>query len=123
MTPFNPENKHRLTFGESLGPAMKIKDKEDAKQYFEKYVKYLDDASKEEGNTIDAKAIAKSNLGYFAGYYDPETYKRVMNLFDTVHPFFGKEWPTVENALSIGIMKGTEEREKSQKSNNNETNG
>jgi hypothetical protein len=112
MTKFNPDNKHRLTYGEALGPAMKITDKEDAKQYFEKYVEYLDKANKEEGNEVDAKAIAKTNLGYYAGYYDPETYARVMNLYDTVHPFFGKEWPTPQNAFNIGIMKGTEAREK-----------
>jgi hypothetical protein len=112
MTPFNPENKHRLTNQEALGPAMQIKDREDAKQYFEKYVKYLKDANEEEGKEVDAVGIAKSNLGYWAGYYDPETYARVMDLFDTSHPFFGKKWPTPQNAFATGIMKGTEAREK-----------
>lgn len=91
FTKFNPEGKEKLTLGELLHPAMKITDEEDAKQYFEEYVKHiqkrLDENPRDDNST--AEDIAKSNLGYFAGYYDNETRERVERLFLCRHPIFG----------------------------------
>lgn len=42
MIKFNPENKQELTYGECLEPAMKITDPEDAKQYKEAYIKFIE---------------------------------------------------------------------------------
>ena len=33
--------------------------------------------------------IAKSNLGYFAGYYDTKTAKLIQDRYGAVHPIFG----------------------------------
>lgn len=89
MTKFNPEGKETLTYQEALAPAMQITDKEDAKQYFAAYCKYmqfwLDKDPDLEGRT--AEQIAKINIGYYAGYYSTETAKRVYELFETKHPF------------------------------------
>lgn len=107
MTQFNPDNKEVLTYGECLHPAMKITDKEDAKQYFASYVdfiqKHLDKEPNENGLT--AEQIAKQNLGYFAGYYDNETRLRVEELFECSHPIFGNAkngTPTPEEAFEMG---------------------
>lgn len=91
-TVFNPENKEILTFGECLQPAMQITEQEDATQYLEKYVAYIQKKLDEEPRDDDmtAEAIAKANLGYFAGYYDNEVRARVEKLFLCSHPIFGK---------------------------------
>jgi len=107
MTKFNPENKKVLTCSEMLSPAMKIQSEKDAKQYFDKYVDFilldmkderiaLNKLYKNDGNAnVDlilrnkAESIAKANLGYWAGYYNDETRKRVEKLFMCSHPIFG----------------------------------
>lgn len=92
MTQFNPENKTELTYDECLGPAMKITDPKDAQQYFKAYIawirKAIDRDKPDHGMT--AKQVAKSNLGYYTGYYDHETRLRVEKLFMCAHPIFGK---------------------------------
>jgi hypothetical protein len=105
MTPFNPQNKKTLTFGECLKPAMEITDQADADQYKAAYIaytqKFLDaDPSM---NKHTAEEIVNINIGYFAGYYDSKTMSRVYRLFKTAHPVFGNSTPTAEEALSAGI--------------------
>lgn len=91
MTKFNPDNKETLTYGDCLHPAMKITDPEDAQQYLRAYIaytqKHLDKEPRTDSKT--AEEICKINLGYFAGYYDDETRKRVEKLFCCSHPIFG----------------------------------
>lgn len=111
FTKFNPEGKEVLTYGECLRPACeKIKTREDAAQYFKAYVAFIQKAIDKEGaagKDKDAAAIAKSNLGYFAGYYDGETMERVNRLFDTAHPIFGRAFDvTPKQALEAGIKAG-----------------
>lgn len=108
MTKFNPEGKEKLTFGETLSPAMEITDSDDAKQYFNDYVMFIQktlDKEPREDN-ITAEEIAKTNLGYFAGYYSSETRERVERLFNCIHPIFGSieknGQPTPEEALEMG---------------------
>lgn len=96
MTIFNPKNETNLTYGQIMDPAMKITDPADAKQYFQSYVEYLipyivkehEDAD-DEFIYMESVTIAKHNLGYYAGYYDNETRKRVEKLFECSHPIFG----------------------------------
>ena len=110
MTKFNPG---KCTYGEILGPAMKIIDHDDAKQYFKSYVEYLiphiiekhTDAD-DEFIYMESVNIAKHNLGYFAGYYDNETRNRVEKLFECSHPIFGsiEEYGEIspESAFEMG---------------------
>ncbi|MDR1626999.1 MAG: hypothetical protein LBT33_10720 [Spirochaetia bacterium] len=104
MVKFNPENKGTLTYGEALRPAIGIKDKAEAQEYLRDYAafiqKYLDKEPDRQGRT--AIQIAKINIGYFSGYYDTETMKRVHEVFDTEHPIFGKKEPTPEEAFTAG---------------------
>ena len=37
----------------------------------------------------DAYKCAKSNLGYFSGYYDSETYELINKAYNAIHPIFG----------------------------------
>lgn len=107
MTKFNPEGKRSLTYGECLEPAMKINDRADAKQYLQAYIAYiqgwLDEEPRSDG--MPAEQMAKSNLGYYAGYYDTETRLRVEELFECSHPIFGKAStgiPMPEEAFGMG---------------------
>jgi diaminopimelate decarboxylase len=89
-----------LTYGESLDPAMKITDQTEADEYFEALVQNLmkfGHKTREESTRIQ-----KSNLGYYAGYYDDETMRRVNRLFKIAHPIFGNSSPTPEEAFETG---------------------
>jgi hypothetical protein len=111
-TIFNPEKKDKLTYGECLGPAMKITDPADATQYLKAYAFIQVALDRGEGNRggKTAEQIAKSNLGYYAGYYDNETRERVERLFNCNHPIFGaiaeKAPPTPEEAFEMGRKMG-----------------
>jgi hypothetical protein len=74
------------TIGERYDPAMKIEDQAEADAFFEKLLTDQLDAgiSREK-----AEDIERSNLGYFAGYYDRTTRMRVERLFRCKHPVFG----------------------------------
>jgi hypothetical protein len=108
MTKFNPESKELLTYGEALNPAMEITDQNDADQYLRDYITYLEGWLKKEprGDNMTAEEIAKTNLGYYAGYYDNETRRRVEKIFMCAHPIFGKienHVPTNEEAFNLGL--------------------
>ena len=78
-----------VTIGEKYGKAMKVATKEEAEAYLKVCIDHtlaLTDYSPEE-----ARAIEMQNIGYYAGYYDRETFKRVMELYETAHPIFGSD--------------------------------
>lgn len=112
MTKFNPEGKSVLTYGECLGPAMKITDPEDARQYFDEYVKFIEVAMRKEPRNDEKTAadIARINLGYYAGYYDEKTRECVERLFMCAHPIFGSisknGAPTADEAFAAGLKAG-----------------
>lgn len=90
--------------GDKYGPAMKMTDPNEAKAYFELLVEH----NMSFGHSRqEAEHIERSNLGYWAGYYDHETRRRVENLFQCAHPIFGEiakfGSPTPEEAFLIGI--------------------
>jgi hypothetical protein len=92
MTKFNPDNKQTLTYDETLGPAMTITEQADADQYLKAYTAHIQEVMDREGgeHPKTAEQVAKTNLGYYSGYYDPETMVRVQRLFRCVHPIFGR---------------------------------
>lgn len=85
-----------ITIRDKYGPVMEITTKEDAAAYFERCVEH----SMMFGHSrADAETIERQNIGYYAGYYDAVTSARVHELFDCVHPIFGKQTPTAEEAF------------------------
>ena len=50
------------------------------------------------------------NIGYCTGYCSHEHADRIMDLFQTEHPMFGKTHPTPEEALRMGIEMGEASR-------------
>lgn len=99
--------------GQKYNPAMKIKDQAEADAYFEMLVKQ----TMSFGTTREkAEEIERSNLGYWAGYYDNETRERVERLFKCTHPVFGSIAengpPSFMEALVAGLRICLEEDKK-----------
>jgi hypothetical protein len=92
-----------ITIGEKYGPAMEITDQADADAYFEECVKHM---MARGHSRPEAERLERHNLGYYAGYYGPETRERVERLFRCAHPIFGSIArhgpPTVEEAMTTG---------------------
>ncbi len=116
MTKFNIDT--------ALEGGMKITDPKDAQQYLKAYTRFIQKAINKEPARKGQKAeqIAKSNLAYFAGYYDNETRERIERLFSCAHPIFGsiKEngAPGPKKAFEIGVALG----KKMKKQQEDETN-
>jgi hypothetical protein len=94
----------KLTIGEAYGPAMQITDQAEANAYFQRLVdRHMTYFRK---TRSQAEEIERQNLGYYAGYYDNETRRRVEALFGCAHPIFGAlsavGAPTPEEALQEG---------------------
>jgi hypothetical protein len=88
------------TIGELYDPAMEITDQAEADAYFERLV----NLAMSGGMPRDqAEALQRENLGYWAGYFGPETRDRVLRLFNAPHPFFGTKNPTDDEAIVAGF--------------------
>ena len=77
-------------------------------QFLNAYVTSILDLNESVTNYEDALNIAKSNLGYFAGYYDRKTYDRINKAYGAIHPVF-KTNPfdiAPEEAYRIGLEMG-----------------
>ena len=99
--------KHKITMGQKYGPAMEITTQAEADAYFEECVQHTMGYGQERE---EAKSIERSNLGYYAGYYDAETRERVERLFRCARPVFGaiaeKGEPSLEEAFEMGKAMG-----------------
>lgn len=106
MTRFDTQKTYN--YGETLGPAMKITDPAEARQYFDELVEYH--MRRWNKTRAESEATERANLGYFAGYYDSETRERVERLFNCAHPVFGKiaynGTPTPEQAFALDRKMG-----------------
>jgi hypothetical protein len=99
MKEFNKET----TYGEKYQPAMEIADQQEADAYFERLVAHSMSFGK---SRAEAEQIERLNLGYWTGYYDEETARRVFTLFKCEHPIFGTSWPSIEEAFEAGVRMG-----------------
>lgn len=92
------------TYAETLGPGMEITDQAEADAYFKDLVELQMQFNPD---PKEAESIARSNLGYYAGYYDDITRERVERLFKCKHPVFGSiaenGAPTPEQAFAAGV--------------------
>jgi hypothetical protein len=102
------------TLKDIYGPAMEIKCRSKADEYFEALVQH----NMKSGNSREkAEEIERSNLGYYSGYYDDETMVRVQKFFKCSHPFLGKAVPgkpvTAKEAMEAGEKLAQATKEKS----------
>ena len=96
---------HAISMGDKYGPAMEATTPEQAQAIFERLVGHAMSWGK---TRAEAEAIERTNLGYYAGYYDSETRARVERLFQCEHPIFGaiaeNGAPGVEQAFAAGML-------------------
>ncbi len=108
--------KQDITIGEKYSPAMKITDEAEARAYLEECITHNITASGGQRTYAEAERIEKSNLAYYAGYYDNATRERVERLFRCAHPVFGgiaiNGAPTPEQAFAAGVKWGQKDRTK-----------
>lgn len=55
-----------------------------------------------------ANEHADTNVGYLAGYFDPDTAKTIWDWFGCEHPVFGTTVPSTDEALEAGRSWGTQ---------------
>jgi hypothetical protein len=92
-----------VTLGDKYGPAMEVRTQGEADAYLEKCVEHTMRHGK---SREEATKIELANIGYWTGYYDRETVERVLPLFKTTHPVFGRTWPSPEEAFRKGVEMG-----------------
>lgn len=106
------KDRANISYGDKYSPAMEIMDQEAADKHFDELVRH--NLSFGMTTIEEAQRIERSNLGYFAGYYDHETRARVERLFKCEHPVFGSIAengpPTTEEALLAGMQAGLKAR-------------
>lgn len=95
----------KLNMGQIVSLCLSCETKEDANELLRQYEKCFDDT-----------VVARSNLGYVFGYYDPEDRKKLYSLFIVDHPIFGSGFgrgsdPSPEDAFKIGEKIGDEIKE------------
>lgn len=87
------KGKRLENMGEIFKAALTVRSQEEAKTFLSAYVK---------GVGID-EVTAKSNLGYFAGYYTSKERKFIAEMFQADHPIFGKNLtPSPKDAFEAG---------------------
>lgn len=64
---------------------------------------------------VEARRLTLINIGYYSGYFDHETADRIMDLFETEHPVFGRTHPTPQEAFRLGRELGERRRTLEQK--------
>lgn len=78
------------TIGQIFDEALRLAkegDLNECKRFFRGYIEHIAD---DRGCTLDeADKIARSNIGYFAGYCDNKTVKLIYDTYDLSHPIFG----------------------------------
>lgn len=90
------------TMGDIFDECLRIIELEDpllATEFIDDYGTFLE---RVDPDCEDGRHVAMQNLGYFAGYYDQETASKVYEFFGVEHPFFGKKFPTPEEAFEMG---------------------
>lgn len=89
--------------GEVFDPVMRMTGQAEADSFLEEYAAYI--AGCQGISVPEAKVIARSNIGYYAGYNDLETRQRVELLFGAPHPMLGSSFgpqPTPDDAFRMG---------------------
>ena len=82
------------TMGELFNKALAIAksgDSTECSNFLNSYAEYIyAQNSRDQVPTMeDAYKCAKSNLGYFSGYYDSKTYELINKSYNAIHPIFG----------------------------------
>lgn len=104
------KGKNLKTFGELFDYALNLakNDKQEAQNFFKEYIKYILEDNDKVNTIEEAERIAKSNFGYFAGYYNQEVCDIIYETYQCSHPIFGDKPFSVsaEDAYNKGLEAG-----------------
>ena len=100
------------TFGEIFNEALELakENKNEAQEFFKQYIQLILEDNDEVNTIEEAERIAKSNFGYFAGYYNQEVCDIIYETYQCSHPIFGDKPFDVspEEAYQKGFERGRE---------------
>jgi hypothetical protein len=94
------EEKNMMSQPEMVSLALKFGTKEKAREIVDVQVKEMVDVLNYD--EAEARRVTLVNIGYYTGYLDHETADRIMDLFETEHPVFGRTHPTPQEAFRLG---------------------
>ena len=98
------------TFGEVFNKALKLakENKNEAQEFFKQYIQFILEDNDKVNTIEEAERIAKSNFGYFAGYYTQEVCDIIYETYQCSHPIFGDKPFSVspEEAYQKGLELG-----------------
>lgn len=98
------------TFAEIFNKGLQLarENKEKAQEFFKQYIQHIYENNDEVYSLEEAENIAKSNFGYWAGYYNQEVCDIIYNTFQCSHPIFGDKPFDVspEEAYKKGLEMG-----------------
>lgn len=97
-----------MTQPEMIKLALRYDTKEKARELVDMQVKEMVDTL--HYDEAEARRITLVNIGYYTGYLDHETADRLMDLFETEHPVFGRTHPTPQEAFRLGRELGEKGR-------------
>ena len=104
----NYRGKELNTIGEVFNEALRLAktDNDEAQDFFYQYVNHISFVNKYSWDK--SIEIAKSNLGYFAGYYNQEVCDIIYKTYQCSHPIFGDKPFSVdpEEAYRKGLEMG-----------------
>lgn len=104
----NYRGKTYETMGEVFNEALRLAktDSYEAQEFFKEYVNWI--SMHNHYSWDKATEIAKSNFGYFAGYYDAEVCDIIYKTYQCLHPIFGDKPFSVspEEAYKKGLEMG-----------------
>lgn len=63
--------------------------KKEAQEFFKQYIQFILEDNDEVHTIEEAERIAKSNFGYFAGYYNSNVCDLIYKTYQCSHPIFG----------------------------------
>ena len=98
VQPFVWKGKKLERYDEIINTALRLKGKEQ-KEYAKAY--------------CARGPYARTNIGYFSGYYDNKTAVKIRKIFEAVHPIFGAGNKTTKEAFELGKKLGKKSRRKS----------
>ena len=105
------DNKTFDTIGEIFDEALRLArtNKNEALNFFREYIQTILDEADDVNTWEEAENRAKSNFGYFAGYYSEDVCKLMYDTFQCSHPIFGdKPYDvTPDFAFQMGKALGT----------------
>ena len=88
-----------MSISEMIALSLRLGTKEDAKKLVDQRVQEM--VSILGYDADQARRTTLQNIGYYTTYIDNESADKVMDLFETEHPYFGRRHPTGEEAWRL----------------------